>query len=253
MCAVPGSENKSSPPPWTSRRQDHQGLTGIASRDARSERNENNRPAMTPPRRVPETSAGVPTGGGDGTAAASSCSTSVDWQPSGFFEARAMGKQLQDQGHFSEALKFYRLALYHASQQREDSSTGGVCPSVALRRAVADTLFDMGCILAARQDLVKSSEAYYACLDIRRHIISPTDPSIAAVLYELALISASSDPESAMELLLEAHAILNANASQCAERLVQVWYAIGTVQHAMGQREAAASAFHEARSLDRIQ
>lgn len=165
-----------------------------------------------------------------------------------FFEARAEGRRLQDQGYYAEALKLYRRALWHGNKLVDDTSAA---PSNTIQQDFADTLFDMGCILGAGQDLVKSSEAFYACLDIRRLILPPTDPSIAAVLYELALTSYS-DPEGAMELLLEAHAILNANASRYADSLVQVWYAIGTLQQAMGEPEAAASAFQEARSLDRI-
>lgn len=162
-----------------------------------------------------------------------------------FLEARAVGKSLQEQGNLAAALKAYRSAIQQANKRLENVPT-------SLQHAYADTLFDIGCILATQHHTIPSTEALYACLDVRRRILPPTDVSIAIVLYEISL---QSDPGCALELLLEAHAILNTASDDTRYNgaLAQVWYAIGSAQQAMGHLEAATSAFREALALQHNQ
>lgn len=162
-----------------------------------------------------------------------------------FLNSRAMGKHFQASGNYSQALKYYRIAL-QCKNRKIDSEPQSV------QGAFADILFDIGNIhlVPGFMDRAKSLEAFHFCLDIRRMCFGSSHPAVANVLHKLASMYSSFDEHQyALDLLLESVSILLFASPGDKTSLIEVWTTMGKVQLALGQTDEADSSFQEAEQL----
>jgi hypothetical protein len=160
-----------------------------------------------------------------------------------FVNAIQLGRQLEKEGRYQDAVLSFRQALL----QKNKTIT---FDSPAVQAEYASVLFDVGMIHAntKHQDPSKALEAFELCLDLSRTCLGSEHPSVARVLYETGVIyEVMDEPAEAMCLFLDAIAILQSNSMRGL--LKEIWKSLSRVQVSLGQSDEATSSFNEAEKL----
>jgi tetratricopeptide (TPR) repeat protein len=160
-----------------------------------------------------------------------------------FLNAYKMGREHYSHERFGPALVCYRTALQCKNKLIHSEPK-------EIKYVYSNILFDIGMIHFRFHDWVKSREAFYYCLDVRRVFLGNNHPLVASVLLQLGQVhNALDEPQYALELLIEAHSILLLSAPEDKQAMIAVWNAMGNVQKGLGMIEDAESSFQEARNL----